>query len=229
MESPIRCGQNKATALLEQGSLLAPIQLSPPASPLQLPSSGSGASVINTSELEGSPSSVLCTGNQFSITFTAAGKASKYDLLNQLQEFDESENDSVARLSNFWSREKRKNIFDTISEISVEDLSQKETAEVDSSKRLRRLEQARNCINEAGTDWETKRILLIFLAHELDYISKSDFIETSRGMSKVAASKIFIRRNITVSDVDWKRCRNVQQILQIGGPASLLINDARNV
>lgn len=90
--------------------------------------------------------------------------------------------------------------------------------------RLRRLKQARQNIEKA--DWEAGSLWLIFLAHEIEYISQSRYISyyTDQGVNSSSAARRIVEKYLHISGNDYKRCRNIIQVIKIGGPASLLID-----
>lgn len=71
-----------------------------------------------------------------------------------------------------------------------------------------------------------RRLILILLAHEIEHISQSESIQlfTSYGITGVSAAKDMVKQHLMRHnlDDDYKRSRNVVQLMRQGGPASLL-------
>ena len=90
--------------------------------------------------------------------------------------------------------------------------------------RLHRLRQARQ--NIKNKDWGDTRLWLILLAHEVEYISKWEYIDlfTSRGIDPMAAATKMATKYLDTAGGDYKRARNIVQVMKEGGPASLLEN-----
>jgi hypothetical protein len=113
-----------------------------------------------------------------------------------------------------WSR-----IFRSPPEVGFEAGSKFET---EVAYRLRRLMQARQNIRKG--DWEVSRLWLVFLAHEVEHISRWESIDlyTSRGIDPMSAAIKIAKKYFDTADVNYKRSRNIVQLLKEGGPASLL-------
>ena len=115
----------------------------------------------------------------------------------------------------FWS--KRSRIFQPES-------GQMES-ETEVAYRLRRLKQAHQ--NIGTKDPEARRFWLVFLAHEVEYISRSEDINhfTSQGVNSSSAAKKMVQKELGIKDRDFKRCGNISKVMKEGGgPAALLIN-----
>ena len=94
--------------------------------------------------------------------------------------------------------------------------------EAEVANRLCQLKQARQ--NIGGKDWEAGRAWLISLAHEVEHISQWKDIQlyTSRGVDRVSAAMSVAEKYLETVKADYKRSRNIVQILKEGGPAALL-------
>jgi hypothetical protein len=122
----------------------------------------------------------------------------------------------------FWSGRSR--IFQSELGVSYEAGPIPKTAfEAEVADRLRRLKQARQ--NIGRKDWEADRFWLVFLAHEVEYISQSVHIDpyTSQGVNSSSAARKMVERYLDTVGDDYKRCSKVVQVLKEGGPASLLV------
>jgi hypothetical protein len=91
--------------------------------------------------------------------------------------------------------------------------------------RLCRLKQIGKIIRKE--DWEANRIWLICVAHEVEHISKSEGIDayTSKGVDRVSAATKIVKKNLGLTKEDFKRMRNIFQVMKEGAPAAVLIDD----
>ncbi|CAG8982691.1 hypothetical protein HYALB_00000972 [Hymenoscyphus albidus] len=113
-------------------------------------------------------------------------------------------------------------IFKSEPEVGFEDGSAPETAfEAGVAQRLRQLKQARCKMKEK---WADTRLWLVFLAHEVEYISQWEHISlyTSRGVDSMSAAIKMATKYLDKANGDYKRGRNIIQVMKEGGPASLL-------
>lgn len=92
------------------------------------------------------------------------------------------------------------------------------------SLRLRQLKHARHNIKKK--DWWNTRLWLVFLVHEVEYISQWEHIElyTCRGIDAMAAAIQMAIKYLDTARADWKRGRNIIYLMEKGGPALLLGN-----
>jgi hypothetical protein len=88
--------------------------------------------------------------------------------------------------------------------------------------RLRQLEQARHHIRDYGDT----RLWLVCLAHEIEYISqwKNIYLHTDRGVDAKSAAITMAAKYLKTAKSDFKRSRNIVQIMKEGGPAYLTEN-----
>jgi hypothetical protein len=117
-------------------------------------------------------------------------------------------------------------IFRPKPEVGFEDGSVPETAfEAKVARRLHRLKQARQDIPKGG--WEASRLWLVLLAHEVEYISQSEYIDlyTSRGVNPMSAAIKMAKKYLDTAGNDHRRGRNIVQVMKEGGPASLLLGE----
>ena len=108
-------------------------------------------------------------------------------------------------------------------EVGFEDGSIPETEfEVGVAHRLRQLKHARHKIRRKN--WEDTRLWLVFLAHEVEYISQWEHINlyTSTGVDAMSAAIKMATKYLDTASGDNKRGRNIVQVMKEGGPASLL-------
>ena len=141
-------------------------------------------------------------------------------LISVARGFSEAErfSDGLFKRLSGWSR-----IFLSKREAGFEDGSLPETEfEAEVAHRLRQLEQARHKIRRK--DWGDTRLWLVCLAHEIEHISQWECINlyTSRGVDPMSAAVKMATKYLYTASGDYKRSRNVVQIMKEGGPASLL-------
>ncbi|KAH9205063.1 hypothetical protein DL95DRAFT_451403 [Leptodontidium sp. 2 PMI_412] len=216
------------------------------ASPYQLVASGSRASSLNIPALEGSPSwTALPSGpsveglidgrpaargvdelpmvSAIEAFFAAALGNSKKMKVEQLvgvvrgysEGFSDGFNQRLSRWYNFWPEPEAVLEGGPILEMVFED---------GVACRLRRLGQARSKIEKK--DWGATRLWLLFLAHEVEYISQWEhiYLWTSRGVDPMSAAIKMATNYLPTAKSNYQRARNIVQIMKEGGPASVLEN-----
>jgi hypothetical protein len=94
--------------------------------------------------------------------------------------------------------------------------------EVGVAHRLRQLKHARHEIRRKN--WGDTRLWLVFLAHEVEYISKWEHINlyTSIRVDAMSAAIKMATKYLDTASGDNKRGRNIVQVIKEGGLASLL-------
>jgi hypothetical protein len=113
----------------------------------------------------------------------------------------------------FWSKQ----------EVGFDDGSIPETAfEAGVAHRLRQLKQVRHKIRKK--DWGDTRLWLVFVAHEVEYISQWEhiYLYTSRGVDSMSAAIKMATKYLDTASGDYKRGRNIVQVMKKGGPAWVL-------
>jgi hypothetical protein len=147
-------------------------------------------------------------------------------LVKVVQGFSKAKELSNGQDKSFWSRWPR--IFRPEPEVECEAESTPKTFEARLADRLCRLKQVRQQIRKG--DWEARRLWLLCLAHEVEYVSQWKGIDgyTSKGFDGVCAAIDIIKKHLgeVIETDDIKKSRNVFQIFEVGGPAALLLDDA---
>ncbi|KAH6714039.1 hypothetical protein BKA61DRAFT_674650 [Leptodontidium sp. MPI-SDFR-AT-0119] len=129
--------------------------------------------------------------------------------------FSDGFNQRLSRWYNFWPEPeavlKGEPILEMVFEAGV-------------ACRLRRLGQARSKIEKKA--WGATRLWLLFLAHEVEYISQWEhiYLWTSRGVDPMSAAIKMATNYLPTAKSDYQRARNIVQIMKEGGPASVLEN-----
>lgn len=106
-------------------------------------------------------------------------------------------------------------------EVGVEDGSNP-TFETKVARRLCRLKRSRLQIWD---DWGARRLWLVLIIHEMDHISQSEDIKiyTSRGVNQMSAAMKMAKKYLDTVYGDYKRGRNIVEVMEKGGPASLFV------
>jgi hypothetical protein len=110
-------------------------------------------------------------------------------------------------------------------EVGSKAKSTPETFEVEIAHRLYRLKQIRQDIRRG--DWNTGRLWLICLTHEVEHISRCEGIDayTTRGVGRVSAAIKMVGKYLGPLNDYLKRSKNIFQIMKEGGPAAVLLDD----
>ena len=219
-------------------AFLAPQQVKKPSSalPRQLMTSESRTSSLNVPALESSlswtalPSTIDTTYDSSAplsvdpespeAIFTALLGSSQIKRVERLSSvvrgfskgFSDGFDERLSAWHNFWSER----------EVGYEGGSIPGTFELEVSRRLHRLKQARYRIR--NRDWVARRLWLIFLVHEVEYISQWEHIElyTSRGVDPMSAALKMATKYLYTAKGDYKRGKNIVRVMKEGGPASVL-------
>ncbi|KAH8591183.1 hypothetical protein B0O99DRAFT_690789 [Bisporella sp. PMI_857] len=90
------------------------------------------------------------------------------------------------------------------------------------ASRLRRLKIARPKIRKR--DEKGERLWLVYLAHEVEYISQHNDIDhyTAKGVGRMSVAKTIARRYLDSATSNYKRSQNFVELLKEGGPSSLI-------
>ena len=143
-------------------------------------------------------------------------------LVRAVQSFATAVDRPSSFYENFWSVYLPTNpAMEPTSDPSRKDLKEVSADEV--RNRLLRLKAVRQIAKHGVAG----RLCRIFFAHEVDYISQWNDLDTSgRGVGRLSAAMNTVARlsSVALKDVqyDLKKSRNIMQVLEEGGPSSVV-------